>query len=122
MRDASYTDVEGLVRYVYRGEVDVQPQHLQSFLKTADALKIKGLADHGLVPDQQGSSSCPASTTFSNGSANALPPVVDKSDEESAVEDESLSAPSFNNLSPKIGMNFQERLLRIKTNYSYFRA
>lgn len=40
------------MRYVYRGEVDVQPQHLQSFLKTADALKIKGLADQGLVQDQ----------------------------------------------------------------------
>lgn len=51
LRDASYTDVEGLVRYVYRGEVDVQPQQLQSFLKTADALKIKGLADQGLVQD-----------------------------------------------------------------------
>ena len=51
LRDASYTDVEGLVRYVYRGEVDVQPQHLQSFLRTADSLKIKGLADQGL--DQQ---------------------------------------------------------------------
>ena len=49
LRDATYTDVEGLVRYVYRGEVDVQPQHLQSFLKTADALKIKGLADQGLM-------------------------------------------------------------------------
>ena len=101
LRDASYTDVEGLVRYVYRGEVDVQPQHLQSFLKTADALKIKGLADQGLVPDQQGP--CPASTTASsNGSANVLP-VVDKSDE-SAVEDESLSAfePPYNNPSPRI--------------------
>ena len=48
LRDASYTDVEGLVRYIYRGEVDVQPQQLQSFLKTADTLKIKGLADQCL--------------------------------------------------------------------------
>ena len=83
--------------------MDVQPQHLQSFLKTADALKIKGLADQGLVPDHQGS--CPASTISSNGSANA--PVVDKSDE-SAVEDESLSAfePPYNNPSPRIGKNY----------------
>lgn len=36
------------MRYVYRGEVDVQPQHLQSFLRTADSLKIKGLADQGI--------------------------------------------------------------------------
>ena len=48
--------MEGLVRYVYRGEVDVQPQHLQSFLKTADALKIKGLADQGLMNNASASS------------------------------------------------------------------
>ena len=41
-------DVEGLVRYVYRGEVDVQPEQLQSFLRTAELLQIKGLADQGL--------------------------------------------------------------------------
>jgi len=48
IRDASYTDVEGLVRYVYRGEVEVLPERLPSFLKTAELLKIKGLADQTL--------------------------------------------------------------------------
>ena len=48
LRDASFTDVEGLVRYVYRGEVDVQPDQLQSFLSTAELLKIKGLADQNI--------------------------------------------------------------------------
>ena len=92
--------MEGLVRYVYRGEVDVQPQHLQSFLKTADALKIKGLADQGLVPEQNNFS------TSSSGALTSSPPLVDKSDE-SAVEDESMSSfepPPYNNPSPQIGM------------------
>ena len=44
---ASHADVEGLVRYIYRGEVDVEPDRLQSFLRTAELLKIKGLADQG---------------------------------------------------------------------------
>ncbi len=48
LRDASYADVEGLVRYVYRGEVDVEPDRLQAFLRTAELLKIKGLADQNL--------------------------------------------------------------------------
>ena len=48
LRDSHYVDVEGLVRYVYRGEVDVQPEQLQSFLRTAELLQIKGLADQGL--------------------------------------------------------------------------
>ena len=47
LRDASAADVEGLVRYIYRGEVDVEPDRLQSFLRTAELLKIKGLADQG---------------------------------------------------------------------------
>ena len=84
LRDASYTDVEGLVRYVYRGEVDVQPQHLQSFLKTADALKIKGLADQGLVPDHGNQDQTRSSALGTNSSATSAGslcsanPVVDK--------------------------------------------
>ena len=50
--DSSHVDVEGLVRYIYRGEVDVEPDRLQSFLRTAEVLKIKGLADQNLT--QQG--------------------------------------------------------------------
>ena len=76
---------------------------MQSFLKTADALKIKGLADQGLVPDQNNFNSTSGSSgTITSGS----PPLVDKSDE-SAVEDESMSSfepPPYNNPSPQIGM------------------
>ena len=129
LRDASYTDVEGLVRYVYRGEVDVQPQHLQSFLKTADALKIKGLADQGLVPDHGNQDQIRSSALGTNSSATSATsagslcsanPVVDKSGldsdkfglvetDESAVEDESMSSfelqqpPLYSNPSPRIG-------------------
>ena len=48
LRDSCYVDIEGLIRYVYRGEVDVQPEQLQSFLRTAELLQIKGLADQNL--------------------------------------------------------------------------
>jgi broad-like protein len=48
LRDAAFVDVEGLIRYVYRGEVDVQPERLQNFLRTAELLKIKGLAEQSL--------------------------------------------------------------------------
>lgn len=50
LRDSLFVDVAGLVRYVYKGEVDVDPEHLQSFLKTAELLKIKGLTDQTLLP------------------------------------------------------------------------
>ncbi len=48
LRDASFVDVDGLVRYIYRGEVDVRQDRLQSFLRTAELLKIKGLAEQNL--------------------------------------------------------------------------
>ena len=90
----------------------MQPQQLQSFLKTADALKIKGLADQGLVPDHQGSAGSAGAGSTNNSSAvstcSAPEAVVDKSDE-SAVEDESMSSfelqpPYISNPSPRIGI------------------
>ncbi len=48
LRDAAFIDVDGLVRYIYRGEVDVKQDRLQSFLRTAELLKIKGLAEQNL--------------------------------------------------------------------------
>lgn len=50
-------DVEGLVRYIYRGEVDVEPERLNTFLKTAEVLKIKGLADQNLATGMGGDAS-----------------------------------------------------------------
>ena len=42
---------------VHRGEVDVQPDQLQSFLSTAELLKIKGLADQNLCGGDGGDTS-----------------------------------------------------------------
>ncbi len=49
LQDAAFEDVEGLVRYIYRGEVDVRHERLQNFLRTADLLKIKGLAEQHMT-------------------------------------------------------------------------
>ena len=69
LRDASFVDVEGLVRYIYRGEVDVGQDRLQSFLKTAETLKIKGLADqqpHQQKPNPDGGKSSSNVSAFIN--------------------------------------------------------
>ena len=60
-------DIEGLIRYVYRGEVDVQPEQLQSFLRTAELLQIKGLADQNL---------CNSNTTSDSETAASSPSHV----------------------------------------------
>lgn len=39
-----YMQVEALLRFMYKGEVNVSHHELASFLKTAETLKIKGLA------------------------------------------------------------------------------
>ena len=59
-------DIEGLIRYVYRGEVDVQPEQLQSFLRTAELLQIKGLADQNLCNSSTSSDSETAASSPSH--------------------------------------------------------
>ena len=85
-------DIEGLIRYVYRGEVDVQPEQLQSFLRTAELLQIKGLADQNL---------CNSSTTSDSETAASSPShITDNIGQESNVgvahEDDRKSSVSSN--------------------------
>lgn len=45
MRDVRGCDLESLLAFMYRGEINVHQQDLASFLKTAESLQIKGLSD-----------------------------------------------------------------------------
>ena len=74
LRDSSYPDIEGLVRYVYRGEVDVEPERLQSFLRTAEVLKIKGLADQNLSASSEVAGM--AASSVANNNNNTEEPVI----------------------------------------------
>lgn len=47
-QDVCFSDLKFIIEFVYRGEIDVSQAELQSLLKTADQLKIKGLCE---VPD-----------------------------------------------------------------------
>ncbi|XP_015517502.1 zinc finger and BTB domain-containing protein 41 isoform X2 [Neodiprion pinetum] len=44
LKDMGYSQVEALLKFMYKGEVNVSHNELASFLKIAEALKIKGLA------------------------------------------------------------------------------
>ena len=77
LRDSSYPDIEGLVRYVYRGEVDVEPERLQSFLRTAEVLKIKGLADQNLSASSEVAGMAASSAANNNNQSAAVEePVI----------------------------------------------
>ncbi|XP_042211330.1 uncharacterized protein LOC121858769 [Homarus americanus] len=45
MRDVRAGDLEALLSFMYRGEINVHQHDLSSFLKTAECLQIKGLSD-----------------------------------------------------------------------------
>ncbi|XP_031346961.1 protein bric-a-brac 1 isoform X2 [Photinus pyralis] len=44
-QDVCYDDLKFIIEFVYKGEIDVSQAELQSLLKTADQLKIKGLCE-----------------------------------------------------------------------------
>ena len=45
LRDIKYEDLQHLLQFMYNGEVNVAQESLNSFLKSAESLKIRGLTD-----------------------------------------------------------------------------
>ncbi|XP_049821816.1 protein abrupt isoform X3 [Aethina tumida] len=45
LRDVQQKDMESLLRFMYNGEVHIGQEHLTDFLKTAQMLQVRGLAD-----------------------------------------------------------------------------
>jgi len=45
LKDVSFAELEYIVNFIYSGEVVVPQEQIQSFLKTAELLEIKGLLD-----------------------------------------------------------------------------
>ncbi|XP_059485788.1 modifier of mdg4-like isoform X1 [Neocloeon triangulifer] len=43
LKDVSFTDLKSILLFMYRGEVNVKQDDLNTFLKTAEVLKVKGL-------------------------------------------------------------------------------
>lgn len=49
MKDVSYVAMSDLIQFMYQGEVQVSQDNLTTFIKTAEALQIKGLTGDGNV-------------------------------------------------------------------------
>ncbi|XP_069969616.1 protein bric-a-brac 2 isoform X7 [Penaeus vannamei] len=49
-RDVAFADLRAIIEFVYRGEIDVAQEQINSLLAAADTLKIKGLCEVGDDP------------------------------------------------------------------------
>jgi hypothetical protein len=63
LRDVRYDDLYSLLQFMYNGEVNVAQEQLNSFLKSAEALKIRGLTDNEDTDGGGSSSRGPAGGT-----------------------------------------------------------
>ncbi|GFS83647.1 protein bric-a-brac 2 [Nephila pilipes] len=46
LKDMKYNELKNIIEFIYNGEVNVPEDQLNCFLKSADTLKIKGLAEY----------------------------------------------------------------------------
>ena len=72
-RDVAFTDLRAIIEFVYRGEIDVAQEQINSLLQAADTLKIKGLCEVGDDP-----ANCPPGFTATPSgvatSSSVVPP------------------------------------------------
>ncbi|XP_044259799.1 uncharacterized protein LOC123008185 [Tribolium madens] len=71
MKDVKYVDIKCLVEFMYKGEINVDHCHLATLLKTAEELKIKGLAEVSWRDEDQHNTD----SNNVNGVQTALPQV-----------------------------------------------
>ncbi|XP_059084858.1 uncharacterized protein LOC131881884 [Tigriopus californicus] len=88
LRDVPFSDLQGIVEFIYHGEVSIEQENLQSFLKTAQVLKVKGLTEETTATaDSSLSHASTASTTIQshNNLSGHHYPVV-KEEEEPEIQ------------------------------------
>lgn len=57
LKDVNYVEMKALLDFMYKGEVNVSQNLLPMFLKTAEALQIRGLTDNNSLNNKSSSSS-----------------------------------------------------------------
>nr|CAH0109090.1 unnamed protein product [Daphnia galeata] len=101
LKDVSFPDLRALVDYMYKGEVNVAQEQLASFLQTAEALDIKGLAykegDQSKFKSGQNARSSASKRTLSE--STSTPSVVSTSNNSQRPDNDNASHPSSQNQS-----------------------
>ena len=76
--------LQSILEFVYLGEVNVEQDRLQSFLKTAELMRIKGLTD-GLPDSGGGGGEPPTTTTKETGGGEGRRSSPSKKETDTAV-------------------------------------
>ncbi|KAF5302705.1 hypothetical protein FQR65_LT08447 [Abscondita terminalis] len=82
MKDVSYIALSDLLHFMYQGEVQVAQENLTTFIKTAEALQIKGLTGDTGVPNESESEIEPEVTSVSETSVKR---ALDTSEPKSTI-------------------------------------
>ncbi|XP_055551706.1 uncharacterized protein LOC129734027 [Wyeomyia smithii] len=72
MRDAKFEDIKCLIEFMYKGEINVEHGSLASLLKTAEELRIKGLAEVSWRDDENGSTAGSDASGSNNNNNNSM--------------------------------------------------
>ncbi|PSN36704.1 hypothetical protein C0J52_27201 [Blattella germanica] len=73
LRDVNYTEMKALLQFMYEGEVNVSQNLLPMFLKTAEALQIRGLADNAVSSKKSDDQMSPAVNSPARNSEHSRP-------------------------------------------------
>ena len=100
LKGVKYRDLLSVLDFMYQGEVNIQQDHLDSFLEVAEELKVKGLTNNITKPKENATKSINSTRTntmqqpfpnaiFSNTekSTQISPIFIDVEDDEQILED-----------------------------------
>lgn len=96
INDVQPKDLEALLNYMYKGDVNVLQDSLPSLIKAAEALKVKGLAVPDELPSENETNTSRKRNTFnSNNNSSKRSKTSEKiSSFEAMVNDAEMSPPS----------------------------
>ncbi|XP_067001789.1 protein bric-a-brac 2 isoform X2 [Anabrus simplex] len=76
LQDVHFTELESLLSFVYKGEVNIEQENLPALLRAAETLQIRGLSGASeQVKEKMGSSKKPAAVPNQESSLDGAPPL-----------------------------------------------
>ncbi|KAK9878964.1 hypothetical protein WA026_003783 [Henosepilachna vigintioctopunctata] len=119
MKDVKYVDIKCLVEFMYRGEINVEHCHLATLLKTAEDLRIKGLAEVSWKDDDPPPNTKPNDSNGNGIQQAALPQVttvMDDNEESTATHRKKRGRPPIDECEP--GYSSTPKMPHIDDSYS----